>query len=193
MVTLGVTWMLRITYRYRGSFQSSRIGDLIQDTVVSQMRPRAVELRGRSVGNGVPGALWIPDLVLKDESGMVFVLYRSSIPFARLFFVLNDADRFHWRTGDTAGMVPPWFAALCGDIEANSHCDSRRRGIGTDKFVRRVVEECDADARDTHTAVILAVDSVCFGGDGDGGRDHLVAVTLRLPRTLRGLGRRRRG
>ena len=94
LTTLGVTWMLRIAYRYRGSFAASQIGSLIEDTEVSQMRPRAVELRGEIVGNGVPGAFWSPDLVLKDETGMMFVLYRSSIPFARLFFALTNADRF---------------------------------------------------------------------------------------------------
>jgi heat shock protein HtpX len=94
LILLGVTWMLRITYRYRGNFEASRIGKLIEDTEVSQMRPRAVELRGEIVGNGVPGAFWSPDFVMRDESGMIFLLYRSSIPFARLFFALTNADRF---------------------------------------------------------------------------------------------------
>ena len=94
LLVLGVTWMIRITYRYHGSFKPAAIGKLIEDTEVSQMRPRAVELRGEIVGNGVPGAFWSPDLVLKDETGMMFVLYRSSIPFARLFFALKNTDRF---------------------------------------------------------------------------------------------------
>ena len=94
MTLLGATWMLRIAYRYRGEFTSSRIASLIEDTEVSQMRPRAVELRGEIVGNGVPGAFWSPDFVMRDESGMIFLLYRSSIPFARLFFALTNADRF---------------------------------------------------------------------------------------------------
>ena len=94
LIALGVTWMLRISYRYRGEFKAARIGSLIEDTEVSQMRPRAVELRGEIVGNGVPGAFWSPDFVMRDESGMVFLLYRSSIPFARIFFALTNADRF---------------------------------------------------------------------------------------------------
>jgi hypothetical protein len=94
MTMLGTTWMLRIAYRYRGEFKLSPIDSLIADTEVSQMRPRAVELRGEIVGNGVPGAFWSPDFVMRDESGMIFLLYRSSIPFARLFFALTNADRF---------------------------------------------------------------------------------------------------
>ena len=71
MTMLGTTWMLRIAYRYRGEFKLSPIDSLIADTEVSQMRPRAVELRGEIVGNGVPGAFWSPDFVMRDASGMV--------------------------------------------------------------------------------------------------------------------------
>jgi hypothetical protein len=94
LIACGVTWMLRIAYRYRGTFKSTSIGSLIENTEVSQMNPIAVELRGEIIGNGVPGAFWSPDLVLRDETGMVFMLYRSSIPLARLFFGLGKADRF---------------------------------------------------------------------------------------------------
>ncbi|MEI9977824.1 MAG: M48 family metalloprotease [Edaphobacter sp.] len=93
LVALGFTWMLRIAYRYRGTFAESKIQPLIEDTEVSQMRPRPVVLRGEIVGHGVPGAFWSADLVLRDETGMMFVLYRASIPFARLFFAMTNADR----------------------------------------------------------------------------------------------------
>jgi hypothetical protein len=58
------------------------------------MRPKAVELRGEIVGNGYPGAFWSPDLVLKDETGLMFLLYQSSMPFGRLFFAVSGADSF---------------------------------------------------------------------------------------------------
>jgi hypothetical protein len=61
---------------------------------VSQMTPRAVELRGEIIDNGVPGVFWSPDLVMQDETGQMFVLYRSSIPLGRLFFGLTNAYRF---------------------------------------------------------------------------------------------------
>jgi len=85
---------LRIAFRYRGSFEAKQIGQLLEDLDVSQMTPRAVELRGEIIGNGVPGAFWSPDLVMQDESGQMFVLYRSSVPFGRLLFALTDAYRF---------------------------------------------------------------------------------------------------
>jgi len=51
------------------------------------MRPRAARLEGRILGFA-PGAFWCPDLVLRDATGLVYVLYRQSIPFAGLFFAL---------------------------------------------------------------------------------------------------------
>lgn len=93
LVGLGVSWAIRIGYRYRGVFRQSRVSELIDDMSVSQMRPRAVEMEGEIIGNGVPGAFWSPDLVLRDDSGMMFLLYRSSIPLGRLFFAVHNADR----------------------------------------------------------------------------------------------------
>lgn len=93
LLTLGITWAARIAFRYRGNFQTKQVAELLDDMGVSQMRPRAVELRGEIIGHGIPGAIWSPDLVLQDETGMMFLLYRSSVPFGRLFFALKSADR----------------------------------------------------------------------------------------------------
>ena len=94
MLALGVSWAARIAFRYHGRFMPKKVGELLEDLGVSQMRPRAVEMEGEVVGNGVPGAFWSPDLVLQDESGLMFLYYRSSIPLGRLFFAVRSADRF---------------------------------------------------------------------------------------------------
>jgi hypothetical protein len=80
--------------RYEGTFECRQVGDLLDDLDVSQMRPRAVELEGEVIGHGIPGAFWSPDLVLNDETGRMFLLYRSSIPFGRFLFAIRNADRF---------------------------------------------------------------------------------------------------
>jgi len=59
---------------------------------VSEMRPRAVRLEGEIIGRGVPGAFWSSDLVLRDTSGLMFLLYRQTIPFARFLFALTAAE-----------------------------------------------------------------------------------------------------
>jgi Zn-dependent protease with chaperone function len=94
LIGLGLTWFARILYRYRGAFQDSNVGTLLEDLEVSQMQPRAVRMKGKIVGRGEPGAFWSPDLVFRDQSGIIFLLYRSSIPFARFLFGLGKADAF---------------------------------------------------------------------------------------------------
>jgi heat shock protein HtpX len=94
LIAAGTSWALRIMFRYRGTFAAKNVQQLLEDLDVSQMTPRAVELKGEIIGNGVPGAFWSPDLVMQDETGQMFVLYRSSVPFGRLFFALKDAYRF---------------------------------------------------------------------------------------------------
>jgi len=94
VIATGVLWMVRVLYRYRGDFQPATIGALIEDLEVSQMRPRAVQLKGKIVGRGLPGAFWSPDLVLQDATGILFVLYRQSIPFARFIFAMGAVDGY---------------------------------------------------------------------------------------------------
>jgi hypothetical protein len=94
LVSAGVMWLLRVAYRYHGKFEDARIGALLEDTEVSQMRPRAVRLRGKIRGRGEPGAFWSPDLLLRDDTGMVFLMYRQSIPFARFLFGVSEAESY---------------------------------------------------------------------------------------------------
>jgi len=93
LIFTGAAWILRTWYRYHGEYEPASIGTLIRDVGVSQMRARAVRVEGEIVGRGVPGAFWSPDVVLRDATGMLFILYRQSIPFARLLFALS-ADEY---------------------------------------------------------------------------------------------------
>jgi heat shock protein HtpX len=105
LIVLGVAWILRISYRYRGRFEDAGVGSLLEDVEVSEMRPRAVRLKGEILGRGVPGAFWSADLVLRDSTGILFVLYRQSIPFARFLFAVTEAEKYIGRQVEIAG----WF------------------------------------------------------------------------------------
>jgi heat shock protein HtpX len=94
LMLAGVTWIVRVAYRYRGKFQEVKIETLLEDLEVSQMRPRAVLLRGRILGRGESGIPWSPDLVLRDDSGIIFILYRQTIPFARFLFGSSEAESY---------------------------------------------------------------------------------------------------
>jgi hypothetical protein len=94
LVLTGMLFMTRTLFRYRGSVEQTTVANLLEDVSMSEMRPRAVELSGEIVGRGLPGAAWSADLVLQDPTGIVFVLNRQSIPFARLIFAFCRADNF---------------------------------------------------------------------------------------------------
>ena len=94
LFALGLTWFFRIAHRYRGEFRDATVETLIKDLEVSQMQPRAVRLQGAIVGRGAPGAFWSPDLVLRDATGIIFLLYRQSIPFARFLFAITNAEAY---------------------------------------------------------------------------------------------------
>lgn len=85
----GIAWELRTWLRYVGTFQPATIAGLMDDVHVSEMRPRAVRLEGTIVGFGVPGAFYCADLVLRDSTGIIFMLYKESIPLARLMFAFT--------------------------------------------------------------------------------------------------------
>jgi len=105
LIALGASWFLRTLYRYRGRFEDATVGSLLEDVEVSEMRPRAVRLKGEILGRGVPGAFWSADLVLRDSTGILFVLYRQSIPLARLIFAITEAEDYIGRQVELAG----WF------------------------------------------------------------------------------------
>jgi len=105
LIWIGIAWILRISYRYRGRFEDAAVGSLLEDVEVSEMRPRAVRLKGKILGRGVPGAFWSPDLVLRDPTGILYILYRQSIPFARLMFALTEAENYIGREVEIEG----WF------------------------------------------------------------------------------------
>ena len=86
--------MLRVLYRYHGQFEQTTVGRLLEDVQVSEMRPKAVRLEGEILGRGVPGAFWSPDLVLRDSTGMLFVLYRQTIPLMRFLFAITAAQDY---------------------------------------------------------------------------------------------------
>jgi heat shock protein HtpX len=105
LMFIGTVWILRTLYRYRGTFENATVSTLLEDVDVSQMRPRPVRLKGTILGRGVPGAFWSPDLVLRDPTGIIFLLYRQSIPFARFLFGTTEAETYIGQEVEVEG----WF------------------------------------------------------------------------------------
>lgn len=131
LLITGVAWAVSTWFRYYGAARPTTIRELMEDVSVSQMRPRAVRLEGTIIGFGVPGVSWCPDLVLRDPTGMLYVLYRQSIPFARLLFALTSAEHYIGRKV----VIEGWFrrgmrpyiemSTLTGDDGQAHHAYSR--------------------------------------------------------------------
>jgi hypothetical protein len=100
----GLTWVLKIAYRYRAKFQESAVGILLKGMHVSLIRPRAVRLKG-ILGRGEDGPFWSPDLLLRDASGVVSVLCRQSTPFVRFVFGTSEAKDYI----DKEVVIEGWF------------------------------------------------------------------------------------
>ena len=105
LLLFGVSWIVRISFGYRGRCEDASIGSLLENVEVSEMRPRAVRIKGEILGRGVPGAFWSSDLVVRDSTGILFVLYRPSIPFARIIFALTEIESYIGRQVEIEG----WF------------------------------------------------------------------------------------
>ncbi len=105
LIALGVTWFLRVAYRYRGKYRDAMTETLIQDLGVSQMRPgkcgapQRINCRARS-----SGAFYSPDLSARPDGHYVPVWYRASIPFARFFFAISAAQDYIGQEVTVEGM-----------------------------------------------------------------------------------------
>jgi len=168
LIALGISWAARIAYRYRGAFKPATVADLLEDLDVSQMQPRAVELEGEIIGHGIPGAVWSADLVLQDASGMIFVYYRSSIPFGRFFFAVRNADRL---IGERVKLRGWYRRGLRPYVEVSSVqatlLKASPRSAGTSLFSAEALsapmEKEDFLTRSYSVWIQLAASAVCVG------------------------------
>ena len=169
LIVLGVTWAARIAFRYRGSFAPAQVSTLLEDLSVSQMRPQAVELEGEVIGNGIPGAFWSADLVLQDETGMMFLYYRSSIPFGRLFFALRSADRLIGERVKVRGWYRRGLKPYVEVARVEAKVSKARTGRGMTtlfggKDAAEPMEFEDLVERSYSQWIQLALTALCVGG-----------------------------
>ena len=94
LIATGALWILRTLYRYNGEFSRRAWHARSRMSRFRRCARARVKVEDEIAGLGVPGAFsGCPDLVLRDATGMLFVLYRQSIPFARLLFALMSSDQ----------------------------------------------------------------------------------------------------
>jgi Zn-dependent protease with chaperone function/Zn-finger nucleic acid-binding protein len=106
LVGFGVGALIRTVWSYRaGAFPPSTVAALLQHVTVSGVRSVPVQLRGRIIGRGIPGLVYSEDLVLRDDTGFIFLDYRQPFRLMELWFGLA-------RAGDLVGAdvtVTGWY------------------------------------------------------------------------------------
>jgi Zn-dependent protease with chaperone function len=102
----GLGAFIRTVWSYRaGEFPSSTVAELLQTVKVSGVRSVPVRLRGKIIGRGIPGLVYSEDLVLRDDTGFIFLDYRQPFRLLELWFGLA-------RAGDLIGqdvMATGWY------------------------------------------------------------------------------------
>jgi Zn-dependent protease with chaperone function len=106
LVGYGVGALIRTVWSYRAdSFPSATVASLLQTVKVSGIRSVPARLKGKIIGRGIPGLIYSEDLVLRDDSGFIFLDYRQPFRLMELWFGLA-------RAGDLIGAevsVTGWY------------------------------------------------------------------------------------
>jgi heat shock protein HtpX len=92
LVGFGVGALIRTVWSYRaGSFPPTTVAALLQTVKVSGVRSVSARLKGTVIGRGIPGLIYSEDLVLRDDTGFIFLDYRQPFRLMELWFGLARA------------------------------------------------------------------------------------------------------
>jgi Zn-dependent protease with chaperone function/Zn-finger nucleic acid-binding protein len=106
LVVWGLCYYLKLQFSYRGSeFPRMKISSLLSKIKVSDVRPIPVTLTGKVIGRGVPGYMFSEDMVMEDESGIIFLDYRQPLGIWEFLFALMRTSAFIGKTVTVKG----WF------------------------------------------------------------------------------------
>jgi hypothetical protein len=155
---LLIAWLARINFRYQGEFKPAAINELISDTAVSQMLPRAVRIEGEIVGRANAEAFWSPDLVIKDDTGFLFVLDRQSIAFARLW-AATKADSW---TGAKVTLEGWYRRGMMPYVELYRLTD-RTPATGTNDGSQFILDPHRSYSRWIQVALAIVVTGILYG------------------------------
>jgi len=91
----GVSIILQTIYKYReGVYSECNVIDLMVDIYASPIRGKPVKLKGKIVGKGIPGYIFSEDMLLEDNTGIIYLNYESLIPvFGNLVFAWRKVNK----------------------------------------------------------------------------------------------------
>lgn len=128
LVGYGIGALIRTIWSYRaGEFPPSTVATLLQTVKVSAVRSVPARLKGTIIGRGIPGLVYSEDLVLRDDTGFIFLDYRQPFRLMELWFGLARAGDLIGRAVTATGWyrrAPTPFLEL-GTLEIDGdvrHC-----------------------------------------------------------------------
>lgn len=107
VVILGLL-LLRILYKYPAikDAQNSDIYSLMTDLYAGPVRGRPVKLTGSVIGRGMPGYMFSEDMMMQDNTGLLYLDYQGRIPlFSNLMFALRKLKKLVGQNVTASG----WF------------------------------------------------------------------------------------
>jgi Zn-dependent protease with chaperone function len=107
-VVILAVLLSRVFYKYP-SANNSQPGDiysLMTDLYASPVRGRPVQLKGAIVGRGVPGYVFGEDMMMQDDTGLLYLDYQGRFPiFSNLVFALKKIKKLVGQNVSASG----WF------------------------------------------------------------------------------------
>jgi len=81
LALFGASIILQTLYRYSSSpAKPSTVLEALSDPYASPIRGKPIELQGHIVGRGVPGLIYSEDMMMQDQTGLIYLNYESIVP-----------------------------------------------------------------------------------------------------------------
>ncbi len=92
-VIIGLGYIIRTSYMYRGGFEPKSVLDLVTVINVSPVRPVPAIIEGKIIGKGIPGYYFSDDLFFQDETGLLYIDYRFGLSIMDFFWAIARVNR----------------------------------------------------------------------------------------------------
>ncbi|TFG25184.1 MAG: hypothetical protein EU529_02005 [Promethearchaeota archaeon] len=92
---IGFAVLVKVGFKYKSGFEPNEVINLVTYVKASPIRTIPAILEGKIVGRGVPGYYFGEDMLLQDETGLMFLDYQSLLPlFGNLIFAMRTIKKY---------------------------------------------------------------------------------------------------
>ncbi len=107
LAAFGIGLTGRTLYKYpTGQPREATVLDLMADIYASPVRGQPVKLQGELAGKGIPGYIFSEDMLLRDDTGLIYLNYESWLPvIGNLLFSIGKVDELL----DQPAQIDGWY------------------------------------------------------------------------------------